>query len=100
MDVIQSTHFERWLSKLAAGLEKVRILRRLERIKETGDLGDWASVGDGIFELRLMFGPGYRVYFLKRGETAIVLLAGGDKDSQAKDIEKAKQIAKDYDDED
>ncbi|MCL1798558.1 MAG: type II toxin-antitoxin system RelE/ParE family toxin [Eggerthellaceae bacterium] len=96
MKIIRSTHFDRWLKKLANGLDKARILRRLERIGETGDLGDWSSVGDGIFELRFFFGLGYRVYFTRRGESVIVLLVGGDKDTHERDIEKAKQIAKEY----
>jgi putative addiction module killer protein len=100
MKIIQSSHFGRWLKKLVNGLDKARVLRRLERIKETGDLGDWSSVGDDVFELRFFFGPGYRIYFLKHDGGIIILLIGGDKDTQARDIEKAKQIARDYDDED
>ena len=100
MKIIRSTHFSRWLKKLDNGLAKARILRRLERINETGDLGDWHSLGDGVFELRFFFGPGYRVYFTKRGESVIILLAGGDKGTQERDIEKARQIAKEYENED
>ena len=99
MKTIRSSHFDRWLRKLADGLDKARILRRLERIKETGDLGDCSSVGDGVFELRFFFGPGYRLYFSRRGESVVILLIGGDKDTQERDIEKAKQIAKEYDNE-
>ena len=61
-----------------------------------GNLGDTRSVGDGVSEMRLHYGPGYRLYFLHRGETVIVLLCGGDKDSQDRDIEHAKQIAQDW----
>jgi len=100
MKIVQSSHFDRWLKKLADGLDKSRIIRHLERIRESGDLGDWSSVGDGVFELRFFFGPGYRVYFTRRGESVIILLIGGDKDTQNRDIEKAKQIAKEYDNED
>ena len=100
MKIIRSSHFDRWLKKLADGLDKARILRRLERIRDTGDLGDQSSVGDCVFELRFFFGPGYRVYFTKQGEKIIILLIGGDKDTQDRDIEKAKQIAKEYDYED
>ena len=100
MKIIRSSYFDHWLKKLANGLDKARILRRLERIKETGDLGDWSSVGDCVFELRFFFGSGYRLYFSRRGESVIILLIGGDKDTQERDIEKAKQIAKEYDNED
>jgi putative addiction module killer protein len=61
---------------------------------EEGHFGDHASVGEGVMELRLMFGPGYRVYYVRRGETLIILLAGGDKNSQARDIDKAKALEK------
>ena len=99
MKIIESSYFDSWLMRLANGLDKARILRRLEKIKETGKLGDWSSVGDGIFELRFFFGPGYRLYFIKQGESVIILLVGGNKDTQIRDIKKAKQIAREYDNE-
>lgn len=67
-----------------------RIRSRLRRIEETGNLGDYRSVGGGVFEFRLQFGAGYRIYFGKIGDDAILLLRGGDKGSQSRDIEKAK----------
>ena len=67
-----------------------RIRKRLRRIEETGNLGDYRSLGDGVFEFRLKFGSGYRIYFGTIGDNAIVLLRGGDKSSQFRDIEKAK----------
>jgi putative addiction module killer protein len=100
MKIVRSSHFDRWIKNLTSGPDKARIIRRLERIKEFDDLGDWSSVGAGVFELRLFFGPGYRVYFIRRGESVIILLVGGKKDTQERDIEKAKQLAKEYDNED
>jgi putative addiction module killer protein len=66
------------------------VFARLDRV-ETGNLGDYKSVGDGVFELRLPFGPGYRIYFGEVGATIVLLLCGGDKSSQKKDVVKAKE---------
>jgi putative addiction module killer protein len=82
--------FTQWLSKIKDITTQVRILRRLERL-EFGHYGDYKSVGDGVFELRLAFGPGYRVYFGEEDGVAVVLLLGGNKSSQSKDIEIAKK---------
>jgi putative addiction module killer protein len=71
---------------------KVAILRRLNRVK-AGNLGDARSVGGGVSELRLDVGPGYRLYFTRRGEVVIVLLCGGDTASQDRDIKLAKKLA-------
>lgn len=71
---------------------KARILIRLKRA-ELGNLGDHKNIGDGVFEMRIDYGPGYRVYFVKSKGIIIILLSGGDKSSQLKDIIKAKQIA-------
>jgi putative addiction module killer protein len=96
MRIIYSIQFSRWLNALASNTDKARVLRRLERIKESGKLGDWSFVGDSVNELRFHFGPGYRIYFLRKGAEIIVLLVGGDKGSQARDIRRAKQIAEEY----
>jgi putative addiction module killer protein len=72
-----------------------RILQRLERLKE-GNYGDHKNLGEGIYELRFFFGSGYRVYFAEDGNTIVVLLCGGDKKSQTKDIAKARGYWKDY----
>ena len=66
---------------------------RLRRVQTTGNLGDVQSVGNGIAEMRFHFGSGYRVYFIHEGAQVVVLLCGGDKDSQARDIRRAEQIA-------
>ena len=71
---------------------KTRIAVRIRRM-QLGNVGDAKSVGDGVFELRFDFGPGYRVYYTEREGEIIVLLAGGDKSSQKQDLEKAKQLA-------
>ncbi|MEZ4663978.1 MAG: type II toxin-antitoxin system RelE/ParE family toxin [Caldilineaceae bacterium] len=84
-----------WLSNLRDKGGRKRILARLRRL-EQGNLGDWKSVGDGVKELRLFFGPGYRVYFAEDGDTIVVLLLGGDKSSQVNDIERAKAYWKEY----
>lgn len=92
--VHQTNQFSSWLKGLKDNTAQARILVRIKRF-ESGNFGDSKSVGDGIFEARFPFGPGYRVYYLKRGEEVTILLCGGDKSSQEDDIRKAKVIAKD-----
>ena len=74
---------------------RARIQARILRF-EMGNLGDHKSVGEGVWEARVMFGPGYRIYFGKEGLSVILLLLGGDKSSQARDIRKARQLWKEY----
>lgn len=94
----QTTEFGDWLTRLRDTQGKVRILKRLRRLAD-GAFGDCKPVGEGVQELRMFFGPGYRTYFMRRGDTVILLLAGGDKDSQARDIALAKALARsEYDD--
>jgi len=81
--------FTEWLSQLRDVKARAIVRARLNRI-ELGNFGDCKSVGDGVFELRVTFGPGYRVYFGKQGELLVVLLCGGDKGTQSRDITKAK----------
>lgn len=92
----QSDDFVRWLKKLRDREGRLRIIKRLTRLSN-GQFGDCQPVGEGVHELRMFFGPGYRVYFMQRGDTVILLLAGGDKDSQVGDIARAKQLAKEFD---
>lgn len=87
--------YQDWLAKLKDTIAKAAVIRRTIRI-ELGDLGDHKSVGDGVSELRIDVGPGYRVYYGMTGKTVVLLLSGGDKDSQARDISRAKAYWKDY----
>ena len=84
-----------WLEGLRDGATRARIVARLDRLK-AGLLGDWKTVGNGVCELRIDHGPGYRVYYGQEGKTLILLLCGGDKSTQAKDIETAHAYWKDY----
>jgi putative addiction module killer protein len=92
MIVRQTLVFRDWLTGLTDRLAAERINSRIARL-ELGNFGD-AKFFDGIGELRLSFGPGYRVYFVQRGKTVIILLCGGDKSSQGRDIKRAKEMAK------
>lgn len=94
MFTVQLTEsFQSWLDGLRDIRAQVSIARRIERIA-AGNLGDVKSVGEGVSELRVDVGPGYRLYFVQRGGHLVVVLAGGDKSSQARDIKRAKQLAK------
>ena len=93
-DVRQTETFSRWLNGLADRRARAKIAARIDRLAQ-GNPGDVVSVGEGVSELRIHFGPGYRVYFVARGRALVILLCGGDKSSQAKDIKTAKQLARD-----
>jgi putative addiction module killer protein len=82
--------YDKWFDGLRDRNAKLRISQRLARIERTGELGDAKSLGEGLSELRFTFGPGYRIYFIEDGDTIIILLGGGDKDSQKRDIDKAR----------
>ena len=82
--------FDKWLNSLKDRITRLRLSRRLDKAQR-GNLGDVEPVGKGIFEMREHFGPGWRMYYAKRGENLIVMLGGGDKGSQESDIAKAKQ---------
>ncbi len=88
----QTSEFEAWFAKLRDAEARRRIAARLARL-QAGLFGDAKSVGQGVNELRVHHGPGYRVYFALHGAEVILLLCGGDKDSQRKDILKAKALA-------
>ncbi len=90
--VLKSATFERWVRGLRDRQAIARINIRLEMVS-LGHVGDARSVGGGVSELRIHYGPGYRVYFARDGAEVIMLLCGGDKDSQRRDIERAKKIA-------
>ena len=85
--------FDKWLKKLRDCKAVLAIAKRLDRAI-TGNFGDAASVGEGISEMRIFVGPGYRLYYTIRKHTIILMLCGGDKSTQEKDIQKAKKIAK------
>lgn len=102
--MFQTLHFEHedgrcpfteWFYKLRDKPTRGRILSRLRQV-EAGSLGDCASVGEGVIELRLHFGPGFRIYCGQSGSDLIILLCGGDKSSQAKDIQDAKRFWNDW----
>ena len=92
-EVRKSDRYEKWFRRLrdrgAHGRINVRVLRL-----ELGNFGDAKSVGDGVSELRIDYGPGYRVYFTRIGDVVLLLLCGGDKSSQASDIETAKRMVR------
>ncbi|GAA0572227.1 type II toxin-antitoxin system RelE/ParE family toxin [Caenispirillum bisanense] len=85
--------FDRWLSRLRDRQAKARILKRL-RAAELGRFGDCKAVGEGVFEMRVHAGPGYRLYYMRTGEVVYLLLCGGDKSSQGKDIAEAQAMAR------
>ena len=97
IEVRQTEIFASWFKSLRDRRAKARIQARIDRM-ELGNFGDVATVGEGVRELRVHYGPGYRVYFVQRGSVIVVLLSGGDKSSQNSDIKKAKELAKQLED--
>ena len=93
IEVRRTGAFIDWLVALRDVAARARIAKRIDRIAQ-GNFGDAKSVGDGVSELRFTFGPGYRVYYTRRGDIVVILLCGGDKGSQEQDIERAKAIAR------
>jgi putative addiction module killer protein len=93
-EIRQTECFARWFDGLRDRQARARILVRIRRLS-LGGLGDAKHLGGGVLELRVDYGPGYRIYVTRRGRTVFVLLAGGDKRTQAGDIAKAKQLARD-----
>ena len=89
----KTAEFEGWLDGLRDPMAKAKIAVRLVRV-ESGLLGDWKSLGDGVSELRIPYGPGYRLYYTIRGQTVIFLLNGSDKKGQEKAMAKAKEMAR------
>jgi len=95
IEIVQSDTFRRWLSTLRDRKAKARIHARLDRMAD-GNMGDIKPVGQGVSEARIDYGPGYRLYFIQRGMSVIVMLGGGDKSSQDRDIKRAKKLAEQW----
>lgn len=95
IEVRQTGVFSDWLRKLRDEKARSRILIRVRRLS-LGNFGDVRTVGEGVSELRIDYGPGYRVYFQQRGNVLVLLLAGGTKKTQPTDIAKAKKLAKEW----
>lgn len=93
IEVRTTARFTKWFNSLKDRGAKARIQARIDRV-EMGHFGDVAPVGEGVSELRIFYGPGYRVYFVQKNAVVVILLSGGDKSSQKADIAKAKEIAK------
>ncbi len=92
MQVLRIYEFAEWLTNLRDRQGRARILSRIDRLEE-GNPGVTRSVGSGVFEMKIDFGPGYRVYYIHRGEEVVILLCGGDKDTQERDIQRARVLA-------
>jgi putative addiction module killer protein len=93
IEVRQTEVFKAWLKGLRDRQARVRILARIRRLS-AGNPGDVKSLGEGVSEMRVHYGPGYRVYFTQRGKTVVILLCGGDKQTQANDIAQAVEMAR------
>ncbi|OMI13058.1 addiction module antitoxin RelB [Bradyrhizobium brasilense] len=93
IQVVQTDAFAHWLNSLADIKAVARIGARIRRL-ELGNPGDAKSVGEGVSEMRIDYGPGYRVYFTRRGKTIVLLLCGGDKRTQSKDVKAAQKMVK------
>jgi len=90
--VEQTEEFTDWLGGLRDARAQLKIAQRIFRI-EGGNLGDWKSLGDGVSELRVDYGPGYRLYYTMRGQVVVILLCGSDKSDQKRVIRRAKELA-------
>jgi putative addiction module killer protein len=98
MELLQTETFRKWRIRLKDQRTRALIASRLDRLAY-GNAGDVRPVGQGLSELRIDYGPGFRVYFQKRGSAIIILLCGGDKSTQAKDIQTAKRLAAEWSEE-
>jgi putative addiction module killer protein len=95
VEVLRTAIFDRWLGKLKDRRAVARILVRIDRLA-LGNPGDVKAVGGGVSELKIDYGPGYRVYFAQRGQQLVLLLCGGDKSTQSQDISTAQMIAAEW----
>ena len=94
--VLQTTEFAKWIKRLKDAEARARILVRIRRLSLTENFGDARPVGDGVYEMRVEHGPGYRLYYARRDNALVLLLIGGDKSSQQRDIAKAKKLNLEY----
>jgi putative addiction module killer protein len=95
MEIWETETFRKWFSELRDDRAKERIDMRIKRLA-IGNPGDVSPVGEGVSEMRIFYGPGYRVYFKDTGKEIIILLCGSDKSTQSRNIEKAKELAKGF----
>jgi putative addiction module killer protein len=91
-NVETTDHFDKWLRKLKDRSARIAILERITKIQSTGHFGDYKPINSDLHELRLFIGPGYRVYYTIRDGKLVILLAGGDKSTQDRDIKKANEL--------
>lgn len=96
IEVLQTDEFAKWLKRLKDTAVRARILVRIQRLSLTENFGDVKPVGDGVFEMRIDYGSGYRLYYALKGSELVLLLIGGDKSSQQRDIAKAKKLNQEY----
>ncbi len=97
IEVRQTETFSAWLRSLVDNRARAKIAARIDRLM-AGNAGDVAPVGEGVSELRIHYGPGYRVYYVQRGKALVILLCGGDKSGQVNDIRTAKELASELED--
>jgi putative addiction module killer protein len=95
IEIRQTERFARWFERLRDSTTRTRIQARIRRLS-LGNPGDVRPIGEGVSEMRIDHGPGYRVYFIQRGDALIILLAGGDKRTQQQDIATALRLARDF----
>ena len=93
LEIRKTEHFAKWIDGLQDIRARARILARIERLA-TGNPGDVKAVGEGISEMRIDYGPGYRIYYKQHGRSVLIILAGGDKSTQDRDIKTALRLAK------
>jgi putative addiction module killer protein len=92
-EIVTTVDFDNWLDGIKDGKTKKAIAKRIDTMS-LGSLGETRALGDGVHEAKIRYGRGFRLYFVNKGKTIIVLLCGGDKSTQSRDIEKAKELAK------